>query len=179
MYARSSKSLTACRNKLQSPNLSAPFSFRTEERAAQRKQASISSFVFSSFSRNRLYGCSYARPKLEKAETEIRRFRQTLCFKARPMPDFYKARESPINQIKSVKTPLTQPQSLKRGRKPSYSTLQGLISLPQEAHSTKTSRSKNTPKMKNRMLNPSNSLPEITTCENTSPNIQLDRQQQK
>ncbi|XP_058186635.1 protein WVD2-like 7 isoform X1 [Rhododendron vialii] len=170
----SSKSLTACKNKLQSPNLSAPFSFRTEERAAQRKQKLEEKFNAKETQKVQLQ----TRLK-EKAETEIRRFRQTLCFKARPMPDFYKARESPINQIKSVKTPLTQPQSLKVGRKPSYSTLQGLISLPQEAHSTKTSRSKNTPKIKNRMPNPLNSLPEMTTCENTTPNIQLDRQQQK
>lgn len=43
----------------------------------------------------------------EKAETEIKKFRQTLCFKARPMPDFYRPRESPINQIKGVKVSLS------------------------------------------------------------------------
>ena len=29
----------------------------------------------------------------EKAETEIRRLRQSFCFKARPLPDFYKERK--------------------------------------------------------------------------------------
>ncbi|THF94724.1 hypothetical protein TEA_002949 [Camellia sinensis var. sinensis] len=39
----STVSLSACRNKLQSPTTSAPFSLRTEERAARRTQASLGS----------------------------------------------------------------------------------------------------------------------------------------
>ena len=38
----------------------------------------------------------------EKAETEIRKLRQTLCFKARPLPNFYKERKEPKDEIKKV-----------------------------------------------------------------------------
>jgi hypothetical protein len=41
-----SKYLSACRNKIHSPNLSTPFFFRTEERAARRKQARVGLVVF-------------------------------------------------------------------------------------------------------------------------------------
>ncbi|KAF5958586.1 hypothetical protein HYC85_005811 [Camellia sinensis] len=35
----------------------------------------------------------------EKAGTELRKLRQSFCFKARPLPDFYKERETPKDQI--------------------------------------------------------------------------------
>lgn len=38
----------------------------------------------------------------EKAETEIRKLRQTLCFKARPLPNFYKERKEQQSEIKKV-----------------------------------------------------------------------------
>lgn len=41
LYFSYTKSLTACRNKLQSPASSTPFMLRTEERAAKRKQARL------------------------------------------------------------------------------------------------------------------------------------------
>ncbi|CAK9169580.1 unnamed protein product [Ilex paraguariensis] len=66
-------------------------------------------------------------PKLEeKAETELRKLHQNFCFKARPLPDFYRERETPKTPIN--KTRLTQPQSPKLGRKPSASTMYGTIS---------------------------------------------------
>lgn len=172
----SSKSLTACRNKLQSPNLSTPFSFRTEERAARRKQKLEEKFNAKETQKVQLQ----TRLK-EKAGTEIRKFRQSLCFKARPLPDFYKERETPINQIKNAKTPLTHPQSPKLGRKPTASTLQGLLSLPQGTHSIKNSGSKSTSKRKIWMPNPPTSLPvpEMIARENKCPNIQFDQQQQE
>ena len=36
----------------------------------------------------------------EKAETEFRRLRQSFCFKARPLPTFYKEIETPKNLMK-------------------------------------------------------------------------------
>ncbi|KAL6994419.1 hypothetical protein U1Q18_012522 [Sarracenia purpurea var. burkii] len=44
---------------------------------------------------------------LEKGETEIRKLRQSLCFKARPLPDFYKDIETSKDQIKNVKVSLS------------------------------------------------------------------------
>ncbi|KAL7232702.1 hypothetical protein ACSBR2_010668 [Camellia fascicularis] len=131
------KSLSACRNKLQSPTTSAPFSLRTEERAARRKQKLEEKFNAKEAEKVHLQ----TRLK-DKAETEMRKLRQNLCFKARPLPEFYKGREKPKTQIKK-KTPLTRPQSPKLGRKSSSSTLQGLTSQPPVTHSTKNSGPKN------------------------------------
>ncbi|GFZ19092.1 TPX2 (targeting protein for Xklp2) protein family [Actinidia rufa] len=115
-----------------------------------------------------------------KAETELRKLRQSLCFKARPLPDFYKERETPKNHIKNVKTPLTHPQSPKLGRKPSPITLQGITSLPPETKPTKNSGGpKNVPKKKNQIPNPLIPVPEMIAHENTSPNIQLDQLNQE
>ncbi|GJY73339.1 WVD2-like protein 7 [Tanacetum coccineum] len=38
----------------------------------------------------------------EKAETELRRLRQSFCFKARPLPSFYNERETPKSPIKKT-----------------------------------------------------------------------------
>ncbi|KAK4346228.1 hypothetical protein RND71_032567 [Anisodus tanguticus] len=107
-----SKSFTAYRNKLQSPTLSTPFPLRTEERAARRKQAS------------------------EKAGTDLRKkLQQSFCFKARPLPEFYKETETPKDHTK--KTPVIQAQLPKRGRMPYPSSKQGLVSKPTSASLTK------------------------------------------
>lgn len=44
----------------------------------------------------------------EKEEKEIGKYRQTLCFKARPLPNFYKDRKSPKKEIQNVMFVLTQ-----------------------------------------------------------------------
>lgn len=41
----------------------------------------------------------------EKAGNEIKKLSYGLCFKARPLPDFYKERETPVNQMKKVNMP--------------------------------------------------------------------------
>ncbi|GJU80211.1 WVD2-like protein 7, partial [Tanacetum coccineum] len=38
----------------------------------------------------------------EKPETELRRLRQSFCFKARPLPSFYNERERPKSPLKKV-----------------------------------------------------------------------------
>ncbi|KAA8548182.1 hypothetical protein F0562_004557 [Nyssa sinensis] len=162
-----SKTLSACRNKLQSPTLSTPFKLRTEERAARRKQKLEEKFNAKEAQKVQL------QTKLkEKAETEHKKMRQSLCFKARPLPDFYRERETPKNQTK--KTPLTHPQSPRLGRKPNSSTMQGTTSLPPLTPLTKNSGPKHVLK-KNSQTPPACSLtsqPEMIIHENTSPNIQ-------
>ncbi|KAA8530148.1 hypothetical protein F0562_004857 [Nyssa sinensis] len=130
-----SKSLSACRNKLQSPSISTPFNLRTEERAARRKQKLEEKFDAKEAQKVQL------QTKLkEKAETELKKLRQSLCFKARPLPDFYREREIPKNQTR--KTPFIRPRSPKLGRKPSSSTMQGTTSLPPQTPSSKSSGSR-------------------------------------
>ncbi|MCD7467019.1 hypothetical protein HAX54_004190 [Datura stramonium] len=161
-----SKSLTACRNKLQSPSLSTPFLLRTEERAARRKQKLEEKFNAKEVQKVQL------QTKLkEKAEMELRKLRQSFCFRARPLPKFYKERETTRNHTK--KTPVKRPQSPKLGRNASNSTMKGLMSQPPPTYSAKNgsykySGKKNCPKPIN-----SPTLPTVGFHDqNASPNIQ-------
>ncbi|KAL5186772.1 Protein WVD2-like 7 [Glycine soja] len=110
----------------------------------------------------------------EKTETEIiRKLRQSFCFKARPLPDFYKERKTSTNETK--KDPLTHFETPKDGRK----------STPSMAADSKTSFPPNRPVLKNSgtkhfqgksgrtLSHPLTSTSTIIpTHENTSPNIQ-------
>ncbi|XP_031109366.1 protein WVD2-like 7 [Ipomoea triloba] len=113
-----SKSLTACRNKLQSPNLSTtPFRLRTEERAARRKQKLEEKFN----AKEEVQKVQLQTKLKEKAGTELRKLGRSLCFKARPLPDFYKERETTKNQS-AKENPVIHPQPLKLGKKSSSSS---------------------------------------------------------
>ncbi|XP_055806694.1 protein WVD2-like 7 isoform X2 [Solanum dulcamara] len=161
-----SKSLTACRNKLQSPSLSTPFLLRTEERAARRKQK-----LEEKFNAKEVQKVQLQTKIKEKAEMELRKLRQSFCFRARPLPKFYKERETARNHTK--KTPVKRPQSPKLGTKPSNNTMQGLMSHPTSTYSVKNgsykySGKKNCPKPIN-----SQTVPTVVSHDqNASPNIQ-------
>ncbi|XP_050270948.1 protein WVD2-like 7 isoform X1 [Quercus robur] len=160
-----SKYLSACRNKMQSPNLSTPFSFRTEERAERRKKK-----LEEKFNANEAQKVQLQTTLKEKAETEIRKLRQTLCFKARPLPNFYKERKEPKDEIKKV--PATHPQSPMLGRKPTRIIV--------ERPSIKRSGSKHVQGKDSQT--PTHSLTSqfvVDNPENTSPNIQMDSQNYK
>ncbi|KAL3526346.1 hypothetical protein ACH5RR_011002 [Cinchona calisaya] len=162
-----SKSLTACRNKLQSPTLSTPFILRTEERAERRKQK-----LEEKFNSKEVHKVQLQTKFKEKAELELRKLRQSFCFKARPLPNFYKERETQNNQTK--KKPVTQPQSPppKLERKPSSKKMQGTVSLPSSISLNKNGNSKHVPEKNGRTTNFPASLPEMIHHENASPNIQ-------
>ncbi|XP_075501483.1 protein WVD2-like 7 isoform X2 [Primulina tabacum] len=150
------KSLTACRNKLQSPTITTPFVLRTEERAAKRKQK-----LEETFNANKDV-------HKEKAENEFRKLSRSLCFKARPLPDFYNERETPKNQMK-ITPAAAQPQtSSSLLGKSIASKTHGNISMPTPAP---TSLSMKAPKIRRILSN--NSSPERMSHENKSPNIQL------
>ncbi|XP_042001492.1 protein WVD2-like 7 isoform X2 [Salvia splendens] len=153
------KSLTACRNKLQSPASSTPFMLRTEERAARRKQK-----LEEKFNANE--------EQKEKAGNEIRKLSYSFCFKARPLPDFYKERETSVRLM--YKTPATRrPQTAVLGR--NSSKKHGTVSVPCPSPPPKPS-TKNGTSSKKKAANPSKflttSLPQRITHENRSPNIQ-------
>ncbi|KAK3006953.1 hypothetical protein RJ639_015993 [Escallonia herrerae] len=175
-YVSSSKSLSACRKKLQSPNLSTPLILRTEERAARRKQASSYSVKLEEkFNDKEAQKVQLQTKFKEKAETELRKLRQSLCFKARPLPDFYRERERPMSQ--KEKPPAKHPQSPKQGRKLSPKTTQATIPLPPPMSSITNYAAKNVVKKSSQVAGAPSlsfaSVQEMITHENTSPNIQI------
>ncbi|ESR60423.1 hypothetical protein CICLE_v10014952mg [Citrus x clementina] len=110
----------------------------------------------------------------EKAETEIRKLRQTLCFKARPLPDFYKERAIPKSQTN--KDPPTRPQSPKL----TASTFQTKPSTPRQRPPTKHIGSDHVLEKKSHASTRSlASRPTKITHENKSPNIQHEYQSTK
>ncbi|KAK8716989.1 hypothetical protein V6N13_044274 [Hibiscus sabdariffa] len=162
-----SRILSGRRNKSQSPGIFASFSLRTEERAARRKQASlnINHLLY-------LY-CVICDEYDEKAGTELKKLRQSFCFKARPLPDFYKER-TPKDQIQ--KDPSTKPESPAPGRKstPSKASIfESKNALPHRKSSIKNTCFMRAPEKKDRISARSlASQIAMTAHENTSPNVQ-------
>ncbi|MBA0675566.1 hypothetical protein Goari_017103 [Gossypium aridum] len=191
-----SKILSACRNKSQSPGIFASFNLRTEERAARRKQARLSNINYLFYIYCVVYdGVEVPQnpPRLEekfnviqeqkvqqqttlkeKAGTEFKKLRQSFCFKARPLPEFYKER-TPKDQIQKV--PLTKPESPGIGRKSTpckASIVESKSSVPpQRRSSIKNSCFMHVSEKKNRTSARSlASRIAMSAHENTSPNIQ-------
>lgn len=156
--------MTSSRNRSQSPSASIPFSFRTEERAARRKEK-----LEEKFNAYQAQKVQLQVTLKEKAETELKRLRQSLCFKARPLPDFYKQRVAPNNQMEKV--PLTHSESPEPGRKMTPSKVRSTSQLPQWS-SLKNSGSKDA--MQKKSDNPRSLASRLKASphENTSPNIQ-------
>ncbi|XP_057445616.1 protein WVD2-like 4 isoform X2 [Lotus japonicus] len=98
-------------NKMRSPVITSPFNLKTEERAARRKKK-----LEEKFNANEPQKVQLHTKLKEKAGTEIRKLSQSFCFKARPLPDFYKERPASINETR--KNPWPHSESPKEGRKP-------------------------------------------------------------
>ncbi|KAB2023077.1 hypothetical protein ES319_D07G256600v1 [Gossypium barbadense] len=164
-----SKILSACRNKSQSPGIFASFNLRTEERAARRKQR-----LEEKFNVIQEQKVQQQTTLKEKAGTEFKKLRQSFCFKARPLPDFYKER-TPKDQIQKV--PLTKPESPGIGRKSTpckTSIVESKSSVPPHRKSSiKNSCFMHVSEKKNRTSARSlASRIAMSAHENTSPNIQ-------
>ncbi|KAA3459427.1 protein WVD2-like 7 [Gossypium australe] len=196
-----SKILSACRNKSQSPGIFASFNLRTEERAARRKQARLSNinylfYIYCVVRGAKMQASVYSTGGFvrleekfnviqeqkvqeqttlkEKAGTEFKKLRQSFCFKARPLPDFYKER-TPKDQIQKV--PLTKPESPGIGRKSTpckASIVESKSSVPPHRKSSiKNNCFMHVSEKKNRTSARSLSLRiAMSAHENTSPNIQ-------
>ncbi|KAJ0753366.1 putative protein WVD2-like 7 [Helianthus annuus] len=158
IFSAVSKSLSAYRNKLQSPTVSSPFTLRTEERAARRKQK-----LEEKFNEKEVQKVQLQTTLKEKAETEFRRLRQSFCFKARPLPSFYNERETPKSSIK--KTPQANLRSLTPARKPP-------TTISQHSETKKSSRRLWKTNDQNPNTHPLASLARRINHENVSPNIQ-------
>lgn len=157
IFSAVSKSLSAYKNKLQSPTISSPFTLRTEERAAQRKQK-----LEEKFNEKAAQKVQLQTTLKEKAETEFRRLRQSFCFKARPLPSFYE-RETPKSPLK--KTPQANLKSLTPARKPP-------TTISQQSSVKKSSRRLWKTSDQNPADHPLSQLARRLTHENISPNMQ-------
>ncbi|TKY46452.1 WAVE-DAMPENED 2 [Spatholobus suberectus] len=155
-------------NRMRSPLISSPFSLRTEERAARRKKK-----LEEKFNANEAQKVQLHTKLKEKTETEIiRKLRQSFCFKARPLPDFYKERKTSMNETR--KDPLTHSETPKNGRKSTPSMAESKTAFPPNRPVLKNGGTKNSQGKSGRTLTlplTSTSMM-ITTHENTSPNIQ-------
>ncbi|KAK9117424.1 hypothetical protein Sjap_016371 [Stephania japonica] len=150
-----------------SPAVSSCFRLRSEERAAKRKE-------YSQKLEERFNAQEDVRLKAkEKAESELKKLRQSLSFKAKPLPDFYRETESPKTQLRKI--PPTRPRSPKLGRKPTSSTIKEKSVLPPRTpfknDGSKDSKlpMEKTARIAARSLS---SLPRRNARENASPNIQ-------
>ncbi|CAK8533166.1 unnamed protein product [Lathyrus sativus] len=159
--------------KTRSPIISSPFSLRTEERAATRKKKLEEKFNANEVQKVQLH------TKLKaKAGTEIRKLRQSFCFQARPLPDFYKERKA--SNIETRKVPQTHSEPPNVGRYLTTSMAECKTSLTPNKSSLKNNSTKNFMgkggghhhTLTNHHPQTSNSMKIITTHENASPNIQ-------
>ncbi|KAL5080563.1 hypothetical protein RYX36_008984 [Vicia faba] len=149
--------------KMRSPIISSPFSLRTEERAATRKKKLEEKFNANEVQKVQLH------TKLKaKAGTEIRKLRQSFCFQARPLPDFYKERIA--SNIETRKVPHTHSEPPNVGRYLTPSMAECKISLKNNGTKNFMGKSGHHHTLTHHQT--SNSKKNITTHENTSPNIQ-------
>ncbi|XP_071711894.1 uncharacterized protein [Rutidosis leptorrhynchoides] len=159
LFSAVSKSLSAYKSKLQSPTVSTPFTLRTEERAARRKQK-----LEEKFNEKEAQKVQLQTTLKEKAETEFRRLRQSFCFKARPLPSFYN--ETPKSPLKKT-TPQATQKSLTPARKqPPPST------ISQPSSTRKSSRRLWQTNNQNPATHPLAELARRINHENISPNVQ-------
>ncbi|KAJ4822219.1 hypothetical protein Tsubulata_045754 [Turnera subulata] len=173
-----SKFMSGGRNKTQSPKVCKPFSLRTEERAARRKEASSIIFFYAplqkleeKFNANQTNIVQQQATLKEKAELELKKLRKTLCFKARPLPKFYKEREA-ATQIEKV--PLTHSQSPESGEAPAPCTSQSISPHHPPRNSIKNTDSKH---VKGKNCHNQRSLASRLKSENISPNVQRESMQ--
>ncbi|KAK7266867.1 hypothetical protein RIF29_19525 [Crotalaria pallida] len=157
---------------MRSPVISSPFNLRTEERAARRQKKLEEKFNANEAQKVKLH----TKKLKEKSETEIiRKLRQSFCFKARPLPEFYKERKPSTNET-TIKETLPHTESLKEGRKttPTHCGVDNKTSLPPNRSSMKNNVTKNFQgNSGGTLIHPLTSYSRmITTHENTSPNIQ-------
>ncbi|KAK1577481.1 hypothetical protein Q3G72_022122 [Acer saccharum] len=154
-----SKSSTANGTKTQTPNKSSPFSLRSEERVAKRKEffqkleeknnskeaEKAQLKEKSEHDTKKLRQSTVLKTKQnalqEKAKHEIEKLRQSTGSKVKPNEDLHRVGSPSLsNRVKKILG--TQPWSPKLGGKPTPTTVQDTSSRPPRRPSTKTESSK-------------------------------------
>ncbi|XP_041012408.1 protein WVD2-like 7 isoform X1 [Juglans microcarpa x Juglans regia] len=164
-----SNSSSVSRSKARSPTISFPFTFRSQERAAKRKEffqkleEQINTKEAEKWKQQTM-------PK-EKAHFDIKKLRQTTEFKAKLHEDSNHGSQSPSSPLK--KSPRTKPQSLKLGRNPVQSKVQDSSSRPPLKPSGRNVHSNQVMEKVDQSTSRSIiSLTKKKARENASPNIQ-------
>ncbi|XP_012479244.1 protein WVD2-like 4 [Gossypium raimondii] len=147
---------------------SAPFSFRSEERVAKRKEffKKLEDKMISKEAEK----SQMLKKSKEKAKNELNKLRQSTDVKARLNEDSCHGSQFLSNYVKKITS--NWPQSPQSGRKPSPSTVQDANSIHPRRPSIKAESSKNGSMKNNRTTCSRTSLPK-NRHENASPNIQL------
>ncbi|KAK2972206.1 hypothetical protein RJ640_030751 [Escallonia rubra] len=195
LFVDHSESPNACRKKAQSPIVSSSFTFRSEERAARRKEASqdpvafytfclvcvifphdAEAFIYFIFQKleEKLNARDTEKVQLqEKSKERAENMPQNRGLKAKPKESFHRDIKSPSHLMKKI-LPMV-PYSPKLGRKPTSSVIQDSSSRPPWRPSIKTDGSKHaTERKKSPMTHSISSLPK-NMLENASPNIPLSK----
>ncbi|XP_059657769.1 protein WVD2-like 7 [Cornus florida] len=156
-------------NKARSPTISSSFSFRSEERAAKRKE--FFQKLEEKISAKETEKVKPQAKSQEKAEHDFKKMRQSIGFKAKPNTNIPCETESPSDHRK---IPLTRPRSPKLGRKPTPSMVQDTSSRPPRRPSVKTDGTKHvTEKNKQAPTRSINHFSKKNMHENASPNMQF------
>ncbi|KAL3582683.1 hypothetical protein D5086_017015 [Populus alba] len=150
-----SKSSSAKGSKSRPPLISSPFSFRSDERAAKRKEFFEKLGEKNNAKEDTEKKHLQARPK-EKAEYDLKKLRQSAVFGGKPRDDLHRGLRPPENS--TMKIPLTRPRSPKLGRKSTSNVASSKPVIQRSNHSSTRSITL---------------LPKKNTHENASPNIQL------
>ncbi|KAJ6769227.1 TPX2 (TARGETING PROTEIN FOR XKLP2) PROTEIN FAMILY [Salix koriyanagi] len=165
-----SKSSSAKGSRSRPPLISSPFSFRSDERAAKRKEFFEKLGEKNNAKEDTEKKHLQARPK-EKAEYDLKKLRQSAVFRGKPREDLHGGLRSPENSTKKI--PLARPRSPKLGRT-STSNVAREASLQLHRPSVNAERSKPVIQRSNHSSTRSvvTLLLKTNAHENASPNIQ-------
>ncbi|KAJ6721981.1 TPX2 (TARGETING PROTEIN FOR XKLP2) PROTEIN FAMILY [Salix viminalis] len=165
-----SKSSSAKGSKSRPPLISSPFSFRSEERVAKRKEFFQKLGEKNNAKEDTGKKHLHARPK-EKAEHDLKKERQSAVFRGKPRDDLHRGLQSPNNSMKKI--PLTRPRSPKLGRKSTPNAVQEASLQLRKRASVNAETSKPVIQKSNHSSTCSVTLlPKKKACENASPNTQ-------
>ncbi|KAJ6430346.1 hypothetical protein OIU84_021700 [Salix udensis] len=165
-----SKSSSAKGSRSRPPLISSPFSFRSDERAAKRKEFFEKLGEKNNAKEDTEKKHLQARPK-EKGEYDLKKLRQSAVFRGKPRDDLHGGLRSPENSMKKIS--LARPRSPKLGRT-STSNVAREASLQLHRPSVNAERSKPVIQRSNHSSTRSvvTLLLKTNAHENASPNIQ-------
>ncbi|KAJ6771107.1 TPX2 (TARGETING PROTEIN FOR XKLP2) PROTEIN FAMILY [Salix koriyanagi] len=164
------KSSSAKGSKSRPPLISSPFSFRSEERVAKRREFFQKLGEKNNAKEDTGKKHLHARPK-EKAEHDLKKLRQSAVFRGKPSDDLHRGLQSPNNSMKKI--PLTRPRSPKLGRKSTPNAVQEASLQLRQRASVNTETSKLVIQKSNHSSTCTVTLlPKKKACENASPNTQ-------